>query len=172
MVRALVVDDEQDVRELIGRVLTLAGVEVAEAADGAEALKLLRHGPRHDVVVLDVQMPQVDGWAVLEAVRLDPLTSDIPVVLCTVKGSQLDVERGWALGCDAYLTKPFDVDVLVGTVQGVAGRRSASPASRMRDRTGRSKPAAQKMWASPRPSWVYSSSRRLGADPRHTGLST
>jgi CheY-like chemotaxis protein len=170
MMRALVVDDERDVRELMARVLTLAGVEVAQATDGAEALVQLRQGPRHDVVVLDVQMPNVDGWAVLEAMRLDALTADIPVVLCTVKGSRLDVERGWNLGCDAYLTKPFDVDVLVGTVQGVAGRRSAGPASRMGDRTGRSKPSAQRMWASPRPSWLYSSSRRLGADPRRTGL--
>ena len=153
--QVLVVDDERDVRELIGRVLELAGIEVAYAADGAEALQALRRDARPDAVVLDVQMPRVDGWAVLEAIRVDPLTKDIPVVLCTVKGERLDVEHGWALGCDAYLTKPFDVDVLVGTVQGVAGRHTPGP----RDSGWSDPPHRGLKLGSPRPTWLYSSLR-------------
>ncbi|HEX9234932.1 MAG TPA: response regulator [Actinomycetota bacterium] len=121
--RVLVVDDERDVRELIGRVLALAGMEVRMAADGLEALEALRTGELPDALVMDIQMPNLDGWATLEAIRGDPETRDVPVVLCTVKGSRADVERGWALGCDAYLTKPFDIDVLVGTVQGILTQR-------------------------------------------------
>jgi CheY-like chemotaxis protein len=165
--RVLVVDDERDVRELIGRILELAGIDVSYAADGAEALHALRRDARSDAVVLDVQMPRLDGWATLEAIRIDPLTRDIPVVLCTVQGDRLDVERGWALGCDAYLTKPFDVDVLVGTVQGVAGRRptgttptaSGSSPSRPGGSGEGAGPGGMPKLGYGRPAWLYSSPR-------------
>jgi DNA-binding response OmpR family regulator len=72
------------------------------------------------VVLLDVQMPDMDGWEVLRAIRSEPAWSDVRVVMCTVKGRAVDIDHGWELGCDAYVTKPYDIDVLVGTVQGVA----------------------------------------------------
>jgi DNA-binding response OmpR family regulator len=154
--RALVVDDERDVRELIGRVLVLAGIEVAYAEDGSAALQYLRRSGPPDVVVLDVQMPRMDGWATLEAIRGESLTKDIPVILCTVKGSRLDVERGWSLGCDAYLTKPFDIDVLVGTVQGVAGRRSGGRKPGSSGSEVSSAGSGLRL-GNPRPHWLYSS---------------
>jgi DNA-binding response OmpR family regulator len=120
----LVVDDDVDLRYLVGRVLSLAGMDVREADGAIEALKLLWADPDWpDAVVLDVQMPGMDGWEALRAIRANPSLAEVRVVMCTVKGSQVDVDRGWKLGCDGYVTKPFDIDVLVGTVQGVLSGR-------------------------------------------------
>ena len=120
----LVVDDDADLRFLVGRLMSLAGMGVREAGNGAEALDVLRAEPEWpDAVVLDVQMPGMDGWEALRAIRADPALAHVRVVMCTVKGRQVDLDLGWKLGCDGYVTKPFDIDVLVGTVQGVMSGR-------------------------------------------------
>ena len=120
----LVVDDDADLRFLVGRLMALAGMEVREAGTGAEALDVLRADPAWpDAVVLDVQMPGMDGWEALRAIRAEPSLDHVRVVMCTVKGRQVDVDQGWELGCDGYVTKPFDIDVLVGTVLGVMSKR-------------------------------------------------
>jgi CheY-like chemotaxis protein len=122
--KVLVVDDDADLRYLVARVLSLAGMDVREAVGAPEALEVLRdHRDRPDVVVMDVQMPGMDGWEALRTIRGDRSLADVRVVMCTVKGSQVDVDRGWELGCDGYVTKPFDIEELVGTVQGVVSGR-------------------------------------------------
>ena len=128
--RALVVDDDPDIRLLLRHVLGGAGLQVDEADGGAEALAVLGNGgPLPHVVVLDVQMPLVDGWDVLTALRRCPETADIPVVMCTVKSSTRDFVRAWELGCDAYVTTPFDSTSLIEQVRDVvlldAGERVA-----------------------------------------------
>lgn len=120
--RALVVDDAPDLRLLAELVLSMAGFVVSSAASGTEALRLLAHGEVPDVVLLDVQMPDVDGWETLSRLRRDPRTVDLPVVLCTVKGLPEDTLRGWSLGCDGYLAKPFDIAGLVDELRGVVRR--------------------------------------------------
>ena len=118
--RALVVDDDPDIRLLLRHVLGSAGLRVEEADGGAEALAHVGNGGAlPHVVVLDVQMPLVDGWDVLTALRERPETADIPVVMCTVKSSTRDFVRAWELGCDAYVTKPFDSSSLVEQVREV-----------------------------------------------------
>ena len=111
--RALVVDDAADIRLLAELVLSMAGFTVVGAPSGSEALRLLASGDLPDIVVLDVQMPDLDGWETLTRLRNDPRTATLPVVLCTVKGLPEDTLRGWALGCDGYLGKPFDISGLV-----------------------------------------------------------
>lgn len=120
--RALVVDDATDIRLLADLVLTMAGFTVSAASSGSEALRKLAAGDLPDIVLLDVQMPDVDGWETLSRVRADPRTADLPVVLCTVKGLPEDTLKGWSLGCDGYLGKPFDINGLVDELHGVLKR--------------------------------------------------
>jgi CheY-like chemotaxis protein len=111
----LVVDDAPDIRLLIGSVLAEEGFTVTLATGGQEALELLRLGPRPDAVVLDVQMPDVDGWTVLRTMRA---TSDDPppAVMCTVKAGESDRQLADSLGAAAFLTKPFSLGELVAAV--------------------------------------------------------
>lgn len=120
--KALVVDDAPDIRLLADLVLTMAGFSVTAAASGSEALRKLAGGDLPDIVLLDVQMPDVDGWETLSRVRADPRTANLPVVLCTVKGLPEDTLKGWSLGCDGYLGKPFDIGRLVEELNGVLKR--------------------------------------------------
>ncbi len=119
---ALVVDDAPDIRLLADLVLTMAGFAVTAASSGREALQILGRGKLPDIVLLDVQMPEVDGWETLSRLRGDPRTVDLPVVLCTVKGLPEDTLKGWSLGCDGYLGKPFDIGGLVDELHGVLRR--------------------------------------------------
>jgi len=120
--RALVVDDAPDIRLLADLVLSMAGFTVSAAASGGEALRILAGDDLPDIVLLDVQMPEVDGWETLSRLRADPRTAALPVVLCTVKGLPEDTLKGWSLGCDGYLGKPFDINGLVEELKGVLVR--------------------------------------------------
>jgi DNA-binding response OmpR family regulator len=120
MLRVMVVEDNADVRLLLGRVLRSAKIAVTAAESGRAALALLDSDARApDAVLLDVQMPELDGWDTLGRIRAH---SDVPVILCTVKGGPTDRARGWRLGCDGYLAKPFDVHDLVAEVHEVVAR--------------------------------------------------
>lgn len=134
MSRALVVDDAPDIRMLADLVLTMAGFSVTPAASGSEALRILDDGDLPDIVLLDVQMPELDGWETLTRLRRNPRTAEIPVVLCTVKGLPEDTLRGWSLGCDGYLGKPFDINGLVEELQGVLARDGAEREALRRNR--------------------------------------
>lgn len=118
---ALLVDDNADVRFLARCLLEGIGFEICEAESGRAALALLT-GRLPDIVLLDVQMPEMDGWETLQAIRNNPATSDLPVVLWTVKGRPEDMIRGWELGCDGYLPKPFDARQLEDEVRRVTSQ--------------------------------------------------
>jgi DNA-binding response OmpR family regulator len=121
--RALVVDDDDDIRLLVGDVLQRGGFEVDEAANGRLALRALTSGGvLPDVVVLDVQMPELDGWETLAAIRRDDRTSDVRVIMCTVRAQPADAARAWQLGCDGYLSKPFSISELRAEVIAVCER--------------------------------------------------
>jgi CheY-like chemotaxis protein len=121
---ALLVDDNADVRFLARCLLEAAGFEISEAEGGPAALDAItRTIP--DIVLLDVQMPEMDGWETLQRIRDNPRTSDLRVVLWTVKGRPEDVVRGWELGCDGYLTKPFDAEQLETEVRRVITEETA-----------------------------------------------
>jgi CheY-like chemotaxis protein len=106
MGRVLVVDDEPDVLLLCRLNLQQRGHELLEAADGSTALALARD--RHpDVIVLDLMLPGISGYDVLEALQRDEVTTDIPVLVLTAKSLRADRERSHGLGASAFLTKPF-----------------------------------------------------------------
>jgi CheY-like chemotaxis protein len=119
--RVLLVDDADDIRLLERAVLSRSGFVIDEAASGPAALAALA-GDIPAVVVLDVQMPVMDGWETLAAIRAHPRAGSVPVVLCTVKASAEDEERAWRSGCDGYLVKPFAITHLIEEVHAAADR--------------------------------------------------
>ncbi|HET6793667.1 MAG TPA: response regulator [Acidimicrobiales bacterium] len=141
--RVLLVDDAHDVRLLQRVVLEEAGFEVSEAPSGADALAHLSGCRMPDVVVLDVQMPDLDGWATLEAIRADERTAPVPVILCTVKAGDRDGARAWGSGCDGYLVKPFSIARLVEEVRDVLGRSAEEREALRRVRTAAYGPKGQ-----------------------------
>ena len=122
MGRILLVDDNEDILLLNEVVLKQGGHEIATADSGGRALAMLSEDALPDLVVLDVQMADVDGWTVLERLRSNPTTEDLRVILCTVKSSPRDLAHGWELGCDGYVFKPFDIKDLERVVREVLAR--------------------------------------------------
>jgi DNA-binding response OmpR family regulator len=118
----LVVDDEQDIRELLQYNLEKAGYRVVTSRDGAEALKRALASPP-DAVVLDLLMPAMDGLTVLRSLRGEPATADLPVLLLTARSSEMDKLLGFEYGADDYLTKPFGPRELVARVGALLRRR-------------------------------------------------
>jgi CheY-like chemotaxis protein len=109
----LVVDDETDIRTVVGELLTSHGYKVVQAKDGAEALMLLSKS-RFDLMVLDIMMPKMDGYQVMNALK--SINPELPVVMLTSKAEQPDVWKGYVKGCHYYMTKPFRVDTLIRAV--------------------------------------------------------
>jgi CheY-like chemotaxis protein len=132
MTKVLVVDDDADIRWLTRTILS-GRFEIVEAASGTAALRVLGETEELDAVVLDIQMPELDGWDTLAAIRKDPRWSALPVVLCSVKSEAPDARRAWELGCDAVIGKPFAIDELEMTVLDVL-ERSEDERSRQRER--------------------------------------
>lgn len=103
----LVVDDENHIRRLVEVNLSRGGYRVTQAFDGRDALEKIAI-ERPDMIVLDWMMPRMDGFALLVHLKKDPRTAEIPVLMLTAKAQDADIFQGWASGCDAYLTKPFN----------------------------------------------------------------
>ena len=118
----LVADDEQDIRELVAYRLSRSGFSVIEARDGEEALRLAAAQPL-DMAVLDVMMPRLNGYQVIEQLRSRPATQQLPVLLMSASVQDSDISRGFQAGADDYLTKPFHPDELLARVRAVLGRR-------------------------------------------------
>ena len=118
--RVLVADDEDDIRALVGVAVRRAGcLLVAAEADGAGALATART-ELPDLVVLDVSMPELTGLEVCAALRQDPATAGVRVLLLSAGASPDDIARGLSAGADAYLPKPFSVADLVAEIRGLA----------------------------------------------------
>ncbi|GAB4576353.1 MAG: response regulator transcription factor [Anaerolineae bacterium] len=135
--RILVVDDEPTIREILRKYLEQEGFLVTEAATGPEALAALREaGP--DLVILDVMLPGLDGISITRAVR-DPteaahlrVQGDVPIILLTARGEELDRVLGFEVGADDYVVKPFSPREMVGRVKAVLRRHSGSAAADLR----------------------------------------
>jgi DNA-binding response OmpR family regulator len=107
----LIADDDEDILALVRLGLTDHGFETIAARDGAAALALAReHVP--DLALLDVSMPELDGYQVTTALKSDPATDGIVVILFTARAAPLDVEKGFSAGADDYIVKPFTLRTL------------------------------------------------------------
>ena len=109
--RILVADDRPTSRELMRTALERSGYEVTEAVDGRDALEQIRSS-RPDLVLLDLHMPQVDGYTVLNEIRLDKDLCELKVVAVTASAMDGERQQGMAVGFDGYLTKPLSLDAL------------------------------------------------------------
>ncbi|MBA2879342.1 DNA-binding response OmpR family regulator [Anoxybacillus kamchatkensis] len=118
MPQVLIVDDDAHIRELVGHFLSLEGFETHEAATGKEALAVLEE-VKVDLVVLDIMMPEMDGWELCRELRQ---YDDVPILMLTAKGETAQKVKGFELGADDYLVKPFDPLELVARVKALLKR--------------------------------------------------
>jgi CheY-like chemotaxis protein len=112
----LIIDDEIHMRRLTARMLELAGYSIIEAASGHQALALIQE-TRPDLITCDIAMPGMNGLEVLEILKSQPETAEIPVIMLTAVGDEKDAARATHLGAADYITKPFSSTNLVETIE-------------------------------------------------------
>jgi len=123
--KILIIDDEDDIRLFVGTRLQRAGYETLEASDGLEGLRRF-YSDRPDLIVLDIAMPQMDGWQVLERIRE---VSSVPVLMLTAAAQERDKIRGLTGGADDYVTKPFSGDEFLARVAAMLRRAAGTQES-------------------------------------------
>ncbi len=126
--KVLVIDDEPGVRELISESLRISEITAMQAADGLEALSLLRR-EKFDLLILDINMPKLDGLALLEKLRTEGMS--VPVLMLSARADKTDINQGLRIGADDYLTKPFSIEELVLRVKAIM-RRSKGEVTEVR----------------------------------------
>ena len=115
MKHILIIDDEQDMLDLLRPRLEAAGYEVSTAPDGQSGLDKARE-EKPDLILLDVMMPKIDGYQVCRFLKFDEDYKHIPIILLTARGQEQDRETGKKVGADGYLTKPFEKEELLNTI--------------------------------------------------------
>ena len=118
--RILVVDDEIYIVHILDFSLGMEGYEVLTALDGEQALERLK-SDKPDLIVLDIMMPKLDGYEVCRAIKSNPDTRNIPVILLSAKGRNVDQKMGFDVGADDYITKPFSPRKLVERINAILG---------------------------------------------------
>ena len=127
MSQILVVEDDPDIAQLIGHYLEKAGHQVDVLSSGKAVMPSVRKNPP-DLVVLDLMLPELDGLMICQAMRTDPQTAAIPIIMVTARGEEADRITGLELGADDYVTKPFSPKELAARVTALL-RRAARPAT-------------------------------------------
>lgn len=126
--KILAVDDEKHIVRLVQINLQKEGYDVVTATNGREALEAVA-AQTPDLIVMDVMMPEMDGFAALEKLKENPATATIPVIMLTAKAQDADVFRGWQSGADLYLTKPFNPQELLTFVKRIFESKVENEAS-------------------------------------------
>ena len=127
--KILVVDDEVYIVHILDFSLGMEGYEVVTALDGEQALeKVAQQKP--DLIVLDIMMPKLDGYETCKALKANAETRDIPVILLSAKGRNVDQKVGFEVGADDYITKPFSPRKLVERINSILGQTSRQDAAR------------------------------------------
>lgn len=116
MANVLVVDDDEDIRDIVALRLGVVGHCVRQASNGDECLEAIRTD-RPDIILLDIQMPRMNGIDVCRKVKADPHYALIPVLLLTARGQESDVSKGFDAGADDYIVKPFSLQELQSRVE-------------------------------------------------------
>lgn len=118
--KILIAEDEMHIRRLIKDYLANGGMEVVEATNGEEAMKLFLNNPSFDLVVLDVMMPRKNGWEVCEEIRL--VSPEVPILFLTALTDAQDEIKGFGIGADDYVAKPFRYEVFMARVKALLRR--------------------------------------------------
>lgn len=126
--KILVVEDDPDLVELLSFNLRACGFTVTTAGDGVDALKKTR-SIMPDLILLDLMLPELDGFGVCETLRRDPATAGIPIIMVTAMSSQFARLAGLEAGANDYITKPFSPKQLIARVQALLGRSALQPAA-------------------------------------------
>lgn len=116
MAKVLVVDDEPNIVLSLEFLMEQAGFEVVTAEDGEQALARVKDG-QPDLLLLDISLPGISGFDVLERLRSEEATAQLPIIMLTAHGRDVEREKGMALGADDYITKPFSTQSLVEKVK-------------------------------------------------------
>ena len=116
MTTVLVVEDSKSTRKMMSKLLSEKGFKVATAIDGVEALKKLPN-VSPDIVVMDIVMPNMNGYELCRKIKSNPQTKDVPVVICSAKSEDFDRYWGIKQGADAYIAKPFEKRELIATIK-------------------------------------------------------
>ena len=114
--RILIVEDEESLLKLESILLTSKGYQVQGVASGAAALEAIAEDPP-DLVLLDIMLPEIDGFEVCQRIKQNEMTKHIPVIMLTAKKSREDMSRGEKVGADWYITKPFKSAMVIETIQ-------------------------------------------------------
>lgn len=126
MARVMAVDDDPVIRGLLEVNLEMEGHDVVTAVDGRDALDKVRAGAP-DLILLDVMMPNVNGWEAVAALKDDPATRSIPVILLSARAAEADRRKGEEIGVEEYVTKPFDPIELMDLVNRLLQGQAAAP---------------------------------------------
>jgi two-component system chemotaxis response regulator CheY len=121
MKKVLVIDDSPTVRQQVGLALKQAGYTVMEATDGMDGAQKIASNSQIALVICDVNMPRMNGLEMLEKVRTDPKTVNLPVVMLTTEGQPELIQRAKKAGAKGWIVKPFKAELLIGAVQKLAG---------------------------------------------------
>ena len=124
--KILVADDEERIVKLVSDFLTASGYEIIPASDGKEALDRFNADSDISLAVIDIMMPEIDGWAVTREIRKK---SDIPIIMLSARAEEFDLLTGFESGIDEYVTKPFSPAVLVKRIEALLKRSSGQPLS-------------------------------------------
>ena len=114
--RILIVEDQEDNRRIVRDLLAATGYELIEAADGEAGLALAQK-ERPDLILMDIQLPGVDGYEVTRRIKADPKLKHIPIIAVTSYALSGDDQKAFEAGCDAYVAKPFSPRVLLGKIK-------------------------------------------------------
>ncbi len=133
MAKILVADDEELIRKLIGDCLKKSGHTVLEAEDGEKAIEIFKKNPDIKLALLDIMMPEVDGWQVCRKIRE---TSGVPVMLVSARSQDFDQIMGFESGADDYVTKPFSLAVLVRRIDALLQRGAVQTPTKQKEDDG------------------------------------
>ncbi|TWD90182.1 DNA-binding response OmpR family regulator [Neobacillus bataviensis] len=130
MTKILIVDDDAHIRKLVGVILTEEGFSILESQDGKEALSML-DSEKVDLIILDIMMPNMDGWSLCENIRAY-YSDSLPILMLTAKGETVQKVRGFELGADDYLVKPFEPAELIARVKALLKRYHITLSNKVR----------------------------------------
>lgn len=131
--KILIADDEERIVKLVSDFLNASGYETVCAADGKEALDIFNKDGDIDLCVIDIMMPEIDGWEVTRKIRKN---SDIPIIMLSARAEEFDLLTGFESGIDEYVTKPFSPAVLVKRVEALLKRAAGQPLSEDKPKKG------------------------------------